>query len=119
MAANSCRTSLPATSVCENALKWFPWKSWKLAWVRYWESPVTAPIVSSISPVIGDFDPSPLKSAIAGLHAEAFKHLQKMDGSTPFGASGRQFEIRSITIQPGSALVEGLWMMMSKSASMY
>lgn len=60
-----------------NALKCLPGQSWKFAWVRYRESPETTPIVSSISPVIGDFDPTPLKAAIEGLNAEA------KDGKNP------------------------------------
>jgi AraC-like DNA-binding protein len=60
-----------------NALKCLPGKPWKFAWVRYRESPDTAPIVSSISPVIGEFDPTPLKAAIDGLHAEA-KEVQNL-----------------------------------------
>lgn len=55
----------------KNALKCMPGTSWKFAWVRYRESPEAWPIVSSISPVIGEFDPTPLKSAIDGLRAEA------------------------------------------------
>ena len=54
-----------------NALKCLPGQPWKFAWVRYCESPETTPLVSSISPVIGDFDPTPLKAAIEGLNAEA------------------------------------------------
>jgi AraC-like DNA-binding protein len=53
-----------------NALKCLPGKEWDFAWVRYEESRETAPIVSSVSPVSGTFDPIPLKSAIEGLHAE-------------------------------------------------
>ena len=54
-----------------NALKCLPGKTWKFAWVRYDESRESAPIVSSLSPVTGSFDPAPLKAAIEGLHAEA------------------------------------------------
>jgi len=54
-----------------NAMKCVAGKPWKYAWVRYHESPETSPIISSISPVIGDFDPAPLRAAISGLHAEA------------------------------------------------
>lgn len=53
-----------------NALKCLPGKTWKFAWVRYDESRETTPILSSLSPVSGDFDPLPLKFAIEGLHAE-------------------------------------------------
>jgi AraC-like DNA-binding protein len=54
-----------------NSLKCLPGKRWKFAWVRYSESRETRPIVSSLSPVTGAFDPAPLKAAIEGLHAEA------------------------------------------------
>ncbi len=54
-----------------NALKCLPGKAWKFAWVRYEESRESAPIVSALSPVSGNFDPLPLKFAIEGLHAEA------------------------------------------------
>lgn len=53
-----------------NSLKCLPGHAWKFAWVRYHESRETRPIVSTISPVTGAFDPSPLKAAIEGLHAE-------------------------------------------------
>lgn len=53
-----------------NALKCVPGKIWKFAWVRYDESRESTPIVSSLSPVTGSFDPLPLKYAIEGLHAE-------------------------------------------------
>jgi len=54
-----------------NSLKCLPGKPWKFAWVRYRESRETRPIVSSLSPVTGAFNPAPLKAAIEGLHAEA------------------------------------------------
>lgn len=54
-----------------NALKCVPGRIWKFAWVRYDESREAKPIVSSFSPVAGNFDPLPLKCAIEGLHAEA------------------------------------------------
>jgi AraC-like DNA-binding protein len=54
-----------------NSLKCLPGTPWKFAWVRYRESPESWPIVSSISPVVSEFDPTALKSAIEGLHAEA------------------------------------------------
>ena len=54
-----------------NSLKCQPGKPWKFAWVRYRESRETRPIVSSLSPVTGAFNPAPLKAAIEGLHAEA------------------------------------------------
>ena len=54
-----------------NALKCLPGKPWKFAWVRYREVRNSRPIVSTISPVTGPFDPAPLQAAIAGLHAES------------------------------------------------
>lgn len=54
-----------------NALKCLPDKPWSFAWVRYREERETRPILSSISPVTGAFDPAPLQAAIAGLHAES------------------------------------------------
>ena len=53
-----------------NALKCLPGKPWKFAWVRYRESRERTPIISSLSPVAGVFDPAPLRAAIQGLHAE-------------------------------------------------
>lgn len=54
-----------------NALKCMAGKPWNFAWVRYRESREARPIVSSLSPVAGAFDPAPLKAAIDGLHAES------------------------------------------------
>jgi len=54
-----------------NALKCLPGKSWNFAWVRYRETRETRPILSSISPVTGNFATAPLKAAIEGLHAES------------------------------------------------
>lgn len=53
-----------------NALKCVGNKEWTFCWVRYLESKETAPIVSSISPVRGKYNPSPLNFAIEGLLAE-------------------------------------------------
>jgi len=53
-----------------NALKCVGNKGWTFCWVRYLESKETAPIVSSISPVRGEYSPSPLNFAIEGLLAE-------------------------------------------------
>jgi AraC-like DNA-binding protein len=53
-----------------NALKCVDNKAWTFCWVRYLESKETAPIVSSISPVRGKYNPSPLNFAIEGLLAE-------------------------------------------------
>lgn len=53
-----------------NALKCLG-KPWKFAWVRYRESREVRPVVSSLSPVSGSFNPAPLKAAIEGLHAES------------------------------------------------
>ncbi len=54
-----------------NALKCLPGKAWSFAWVRYRESRESRPIVSSLSPVTGLFEPAPLKAAIEGLYAES------------------------------------------------
>lgn len=54
-----------------NALKCLPGKKWSFAWVRYRESRESRPILSSLSPVTGNFDTAPLKAAIEGLHAES------------------------------------------------
>ncbi len=54
-----------------NALKCSPGKPWKFVWVRYREARGTRPVASSVSPVTGTFDPTALKAAIEGLHAEA------------------------------------------------
>ncbi len=54
-----------------NALKCLPGKPWNFAWVRYREARETRPILSSISPVTGNFENAPLKAAIEGLHAES------------------------------------------------
>ena len=54
-----------------NALKCLPGKPWSFAWVRYREARETRPILSSISPVTGNFENAPLKAAIEGLHAES------------------------------------------------
>ncbi|MEJ6717131.1 MAG: AraC family transcriptional regulator [Akkermansiaceae bacterium] len=53
-----------------NALKCVGNKAWTFCWVRYLESKETAPIVSSISPVRGKYNSSPLNFAIEGLFAE-------------------------------------------------
>ena len=53
-----------------NALKCVGNKAWAFCWVRYLESKETAPIVSSISPVRGEYNSSPLNFAIEGLFAE-------------------------------------------------
>lgn len=44
---------------------------WRMCGVRYRESRDSRPIVSQRSPVIGGFDPQPLRHAIEGLHAES------------------------------------------------
>lgn len=54
-----------------NALKCSGKKPWKFVWVRYHESRGTRPVASSVSPVTGTFDPTALKAAVEGLHAEA------------------------------------------------
>ncbi len=54
-----------------NALRSHRDRPWKFCWVRYLESREVAPIISAVSPVLGAFDPDPLRSAITGLHAEA------------------------------------------------
>lgn len=54
-----------------NALKCSPRRPWRFVWVRYQESRNCRPVASSNSPVTGLFDPTPLKSAVEGLHAEA------------------------------------------------
>lgn len=54
-----------------NSLKCTGDKRWRFAWVRYEESRDAKPIVSSISPVTGSFDGSPLEAAITGLFSEA------------------------------------------------
>ena len=54
----------------QNAFGCIPGKSWEYAWVRYHESRERNPIISANSPVIGRYDPNPLKYAIRGLHAE-------------------------------------------------
>lgn len=53
-----------------NALKCLPGNTWTFAWVRYREERETRPIVSSTSPITGNFSPAPLKAAIEGLHFE-------------------------------------------------
>lgn len=58
-----------------NSLKCVPRKPWRFAWVRYHESHDSKPIVSSISPVIGNFDGKNLETAIKGLHAESLTGL--------------------------------------------
>lgn len=45
--------------------------TWRMCGVRYLESRESVPIVSQRSPVLGDYDSEPLRSAIVGLHAEA------------------------------------------------
>lgn len=54
-----------------NALRCIKGKPWHFAWVRYEESREVMPIVSSLSPVAGPYDPLPIRMAIEGLHAEA------------------------------------------------
>lgn len=44
---------------------------WKMCGVRYLESRETVPIIAQASPVLGKYDPEPLRNAIQGLHAEA------------------------------------------------
>ncbi|GAA5481216.1 AraC family transcriptional regulator [Haloferula sargassicola] len=46
---------------------------WQLCGVRYLESRETVPIVAQRSPVIGAYEPEPLRLAIQGLHAESSK----------------------------------------------
>ena len=53
-----------------NALKCVGKKPWVFCWVRYLERKDIAPIVSSISPVRGEYDSEPLQRAIEGLLAE-------------------------------------------------
>lgn len=53
-----------------NALKGVDDKAWTFCWVRYLEDKETTPIVSSISPVRGAYNPFPLNFAIEGLLAE-------------------------------------------------
>lgn len=53
-----------------NSLKCIGKTTWHFAWVRYDESPKRKPIVSSISPVIGQFNANGLADAIRGLHLE-------------------------------------------------
>lgn len=55
----------------KNALKCLPEQEWRFAWVRYKESRDSIPIVSTLSPVSGEFDSLPLKAAIEGLYQEA------------------------------------------------
>lgn len=43
---------------------------WRFCWVRYQESREVSPILSSVSPVLGPYDPLPIFHAIQGLHAE-------------------------------------------------
>lgn len=44
---------------------------WRICGVRYHESRESLPIISQRSPVLGNYDPIPLKNAIQGLHAES------------------------------------------------
>ncbi|MDA8964580.1 helix-turn-helix transcriptional regulator [bacterium] len=53
-----------------NALKCVGKKPWVFCWVRYLESKEITPIVSSISPVLGEYDGEPLQRSIEGLLAE-------------------------------------------------
>ncbi len=46
---------------------------WRFYWVRYLESPETNPLVSSKSPVKGNFDATAFSHAVEGLHAESSK----------------------------------------------
>jgi len=55
----------------KNSLKCVTGSSWDFVWVRYEESREATPILSSLSPVTGPFDPAPFKAAVEGLHAEA------------------------------------------------
>lgn len=43
---------------------------WEFCWVRYLESRETQPIISSNSPVTGNYDNAPILAAINGLYAE-------------------------------------------------
>lgn len=45
--------------------------TWKMCGVRYLESRETVPMVAQRSPILGKYDPLPLRNAIQGLHAEA------------------------------------------------
>jgi len=53
-----------------NALRCIDGEPWTFCWVRFLENKETAPIVSSISPVRGEYEPAPLNFAIEGLLAE-------------------------------------------------
>jgi AraC-like DNA-binding protein len=53
-----------------NAMKTTGRDPWRMCWVRYHESRESHPIVSAASPVLGAYDPRPLRHAIEGLHAE-------------------------------------------------
>ncbi len=43
---------------------------WRMCCVRYRESRDTLPVIAQRSPVLGRYDPAPLRHAIEGLHAE-------------------------------------------------
>ena len=47
-----------------------PGKVWEFCWVRYQELPGQRPLATTQSPVIGKYDPQPLRHAILGLHRE-------------------------------------------------
>jgi len=53
-----------------NALKCVGTKPWMFCWVRYLENKEITPIVTSISPVLGEYDAEPLQRSIEGLLAE-------------------------------------------------
>lgn len=57
-----------------NALRAKSSQSWKFCWVRYEDGNVETPIASQHSPVLGDFQPTPLRHAIEGLVAESALH---------------------------------------------
>ena len=44
---------------------------WRMCGIRYLESRESIPIVARSSPVLGPYDPEPLRHAIKGLHAES------------------------------------------------
>ncbi|OUW16007.1 MAG: hypothetical protein CBD18_07785 [Opitutales bacterium TMED158] len=54
-----------------NAFRCISGSDWSFCWARYLESRERKPIVSQNSPVLRRYDPTPLKAAIEGLHAEA------------------------------------------------
>ncbi|MGB0992869.1 MAG: helix-turn-helix transcriptional regulator [Akkermansiaceae bacterium] len=54
-----------------NALKCVPGKKWSFCWVRYIENREVTPIFTDRTPVMGDYDPEPLRHAVLGLIAES------------------------------------------------